>query len=148
RSGDVRQDLEQCGSIQSRTRLADYMDGVHSPQPGHRSRSQADRDFDRRGTVSDGSGGRKPRSAGAPGNDGRTEATSGMRRAAGARPSEARAARLLQWLEPRATGGEIRGAGEHGENLAAPQHDGHPGMSRTGMSLDVHALEVEILWFG
>src|SRR6266852_1462692 len=34
-------------------------------------------------------------------------------------------------LEPRTAGGEIRGAGEHGENLAASQYDRYTGVSRT-----------------
>ena len=38
---------------------------------------------------------------------------------------------LLQRLEPRAARGEIRRTGEHREDLAAPQHDGYQGVSRT-----------------
>ena len=34
-------------------------------------------------------------------------------------------------LEPRATGREIRNAGEYGEDLAAPKHDGYPRVPRT-----------------
>src|SRR5258706_165388 len=44
--------------------------------------------------------------------------------------AEAGAAGLLQWLEPRATGRQIRDAGEYGEDVAAPQYAGYPGMSR------------------
>jgi len=71
------------------------------------------------------------RSAGAARDDGRVEAVAGMRRPSRAGSAEAGAAGLLQRLEPRAIGGEVRGAGEHGEDLAAPQHDGHPGVPWT-----------------
>ncbi len=63
----------------------------------------------------------------------------GMRRPSGAGSAKARAAGLLQWLEPRAAGGEVRDAGEYGEDLAAPQHDGNPGVPRT---LEVPWVEV------
>src|ERR1700689_2979390 len=34
-------------------------------------------------------------------------------------------------LAPRATGGEIRGTGKYSEDMAASQHDGYQGVSRT-----------------
>src|ERR1700743_3028393 len=57
-----------------------------------------------------------------------------MRRPPGGRSGERGGARFLQRLEPRAAGGEIRGTGEHGEDVAASQHDGYQGVSRTLMA--------------
>ena len=74
-----------------------------------------------------------PGSAGAPRDDGRVEAIAGVRRPSGAGSAKTRAAGLLQRLEPRAVGGQIRDAGEYGEDMAAPQHDGHPGVPWTGI---------------
>ena len=71
------------------------------------------------------------RPAGAAGNDRRTETAAGMRRPAGTGATKACAAGVLQRLESRATRGKVRDAGEHGEDLAAPQHDGHPGVPWT-----------------
>ncbi|MEY9580913.1 RNA polymerase sigma-70 factor (ECF subfamily) [Bradyrhizobium diazoefficiens] len=53
--------------------------------------------------------------------------------------SEARASRLLQRLEPRAIGGEIRRARQHGEDVAAAQHVGYPRVPRT---MRVYAVRV------
>jgi RNA polymerase sigma factor (sigma-70 family) len=63
-----------------------------------------------------------------------------MRRPSGAGPAKARAAGLLQRLEPRAAGGKVRDAGEYGEDLAAPQHAGHPGVSWTLEDLGLKKL--------
>src|ERR1039458_3811236 len=76
---------------------------------------------------------RTTRSAGTPGDDGRVEAFAGVRWASGAGSAKARIAGLLQWLEPRAVGGQVRGAGEYRKDMAASQHDGHPGVPWTGM---------------
>src|SRR5882757_3503035 len=107
------------------------MDGVDRAQPGDRRGAQEDRSFDRGGADRDGSGGRFTRSAGAARDDGRVEAVAGMRRPARAGSAEAGASGLLQWLEPRAARREVRDTGEYGEDVAAPQHAGYPGMPRT-----------------
>src|SRR3569623_554551 len=54
-----------------------------------------------------------------------------MRRWAGARPAEARAARLLQWLEPRAACGQIRHTTRQRQNLVAQQPARYPLLPRT-----------------
>src|SRR6187397_2192649 len=54
-----------------------------------------------------------------------------VRRAPRAGPAKAGAAGLLQRLEPRSARREIRDTGEHGEDMAASQHDGYPGVSWT-----------------
>src|SRR4051812_40443078 len=109
------------------------MDVFHRAKPGHRRGSQAWRGLDRRGAVRHGSRRRHARSAGPPGDDRGAQAPAGMRRPAGAGPPEAGAACLLQWLEQGTAGREIQRAGQHREDLAAPQHDGYPGVSGTGM---------------
>src|SRR5258707_261051 len=62
------------------------------------------------------------------------DAVAGMRRPPRAGSAEAGAAGLLQRLEPRAAGRQVRDAGEYGEDVAAPQHDGYPGVSWTLMA--------------
>src|SRR5215469_5013920 len=129
-AGDLSQDLEQRRTVRSCAVVADHMDGRDRPQPSDRSHSQEDRSVDRRGRCRAGSRRRYPRSARQARDDRGAAAAPRLHGAARRGAPPAGAVRLLRRLEPRAARRQVRQAGEHHQDLAAPRAHGNPGVPR------------------
>src|SRR3974390_3330863 len=117
------------------------MGGGGRPKPGDRPGPKEDRSVDRRGRRRAGSRRRYPGSARPARDDRGAAAPLGLHGPARRGAPRAGAVRLLRRLDPRAARRQVRQAGQHHQDLAAPCAHRNPGVSRV-MTDDADTLEM------